>query len=74
MAWGSHSQRNIPPSTVVFSELEQPISPEGTPSTSDMGLPDVSAQDAPILAPPSTNELFKQFMKAYLEAKTPALV
>ena len=59
---------------VVPSEPEQPVSPEGTPATSDVGPPDAPAPDAPIPAPASTNELFEQFMKAYLEAKTPAPV
>ena len=45
-----------------------------------MGPPDTPALDVPVLdalvpapglASTSTNELFKQFMKAYLEAQTP---
>lgn len=39
---------------------------------------DAPALDAPVLALvstlASTNELFKQFIKAYLESQTPALV
>ena len=70
MARGLRSQRNIPPSTVVSSKPEQPVSPKRTPATSDMGPLDAPAPDAPIPALASTNELFKQFMKAYLEAKT----
>ena len=74
MARSSRSWRNIPPSTIVPSEPEQPVSPEETPATSDVGPPDAPAPDAPLPAPSSTNELFKQFNKAYLEAKTPASV
>ena len=82
MARSSRSRRNVPPSTVSPSEPEQPASPEeGTPVPSDMGPPDAPAPNAPApdapvpapgLAPASTDELFKQFMKAYLEAQTPA--
>ena len=82
MAQGLRSRKNVPPSTVSPSEPEQPASPEeGTPITNDMEpsdapAPNVPAPDAPVpapgLAPASTDELFKQFMKAYLEAQTPA--
>ena len=43
---------------VVLSEAEQPVSPEKTPATSDVGLLDASAPDAPILVPVSTDGLF----------------
>ena len=43
-----------------------------------MGPPDAPTSNASVptlgLAPASTNELFKQFMKAYLQAQTPALI
>ena len=80
MAQGSCSRRNVPPSTVSTSEPEQPTSPEeGTPVPSVMGPPDAPAPNAPSpnapvpapgLALASTNELFKQFMKAYPKAQT----
>ena len=76
MVQGLRSWKNVPPSTVSLSKLEQPASPEGTPALNDVGPPDAPAPDAPVLAPgpapTSTNELFKQFMKPYLEAQTSA--
>ena len=82
MARGSRSRRNVPPSTVGANELEQPVSPEGTPATSDVGPLNALAPEAlvftPVPATASTNGLFQQFMKAYLEnqnqAQTPAPV
>ena len=74
MARGSRPRRNVPPSTVGPSEPDQPVSPEGTPATSGVGSSDAPVPDAPVPAPAATDELFKQFMKAYLEAKTPAPV
>ena len=72
MAQGSRSRRNVPPSTVGPSEPEQPVSPEGTPATSGAG-----PSDAPVLpsvpTTASTNGLFQQFMKAYLENQNQAL-
>ena len=77
MARGSRSRRNVPPSTVGPSEPEQPVSPEGTPATSGVGPSDAPAPDAPVLAPvpatASTDGLFQQFMKAYLENQNQAL-
>ena len=78
MARGSRSQRNIPPSTISPSKPEQPASPERTPAPSDLGPPDAPAPETPVHAPvpvpASTDELFKQFIKAYLKAQTPAPV
>ena len=79
MARSSRSRRNVPPSTVGPSEPEQPV---GTPATSGVGLPDAPAPEAPVFTPvpatASTDGLFQQFMKAYLEnqnqAQTPAPV
>ena len=61
------------------SEPKQPASPEEeTPAPSDLGALDGLALDTTVLAPgpapASTDELFKQFMKAYLETQTFALV
>ena len=63
---------------VMPSKLEQPARlEERTPVPSDVEppdapAPDALAPDAPVpalgLAPTSTNELFKLFLKAYLEA------
>ena len=73
MAQGSRSGKNVQPSTVVPSEPEQPVSPEKTPAISDVRLPDALAPDAPIPAPASTDGLFQQFMKVYLENQNQAL-
>ena len=74
MAQSLCSWKNLLPSTVGLNEPDQPVSPEGTPATSGIGPSDAPAPDTPLPAPISTNELFKQFMKAYLEAQTPAPV
>ena len=79
MAQGSCSRKNVPPSTVSSYEPEQPVSPEETPALSDIWpdentpAPDAPVH-APVPAPASTDKLFQQFMKAYLEAQTPALI
>ena len=75
MAQGSRSWKNVPLSTVSPSKSEQLASPEKkTPVPSDMGPPDAPAPDAPVPAPglalTSTDELFKQFIKAHLKAQT----
>ena len=83
MARGSHFQKNVPPSIISPSKPKQPAIPKGTPAPSDVGPPDTLAPDAlvpnalvhtPFPAPASTDELFKQFMKVYLKAQTPAPV
>ena len=72
MARGSRFWRNVPPSTVSPSKPKQPASPEGIPALSNVGPSDAPAPDAPVYTPvptpASTDELFKQFIKAYLEA------
>ena len=73
MAQSLRSQRNVPPSTIGPSKLEQPESPEEeTLAPNNLGLPDAPAPDAPVLALvcalASIDELFKQFIKAYLKA------
>ena len=77
MAWGLRSQRNVSPSTVGPSKLEQPVSLKKTPATNNVGPPDASAPDVPDLIPvlttTFTNELFQQFIKAYIENQNQAL-
>lgn len=79
-----HSQKNVLQSTVSLSKPKQPASPqERTPLLSDIRSPDVPAPETPAPSAPilalgpalaSINKLFKQFIKAYLEARIPALV
>lgn len=69
----------MPPNTVSPSKLKQPANlKEKTLTLGNMRLLDSSALNTPIYAlasaPASTNKLFKQFMKAYLETQTLALV
>lgn len=60
---------------IGFSKSKQLISPKKIFVTNDVELSNTPASDAlvfalvPILV--STNELFKQFIKAYLEFQTP---
>ena len=72
MTRGSRFQKNIPPNMVGPNKPEQPVSPKKTPATSGMGH-----LDAPLLLlvpiTVSTNRLFLQFMKAYLENQNQAL-
>ena len=72
MSRGSRFGRNIQLSTVVPSEPEQPVSPKGTPAISNVGPPDAPAPDAPIPTPASTDGLFQQFIKVYLENQNQA--
>ena len=68
MARGSHSQKNVPPSTIGLSESEQPVE---TPATSGVRPPDALVPEPPVFTPvpatASNDGLFLQFMKAYLE-------
>lgn len=78
MAQDLRSQKNVSLSTVSSSKPKLPTSAKKTPTLSDMVLPNSLALDdliyAPVPTPTSTNKLSKQFMKAYLNAQTPASV
>ena len=54
------------------SKPDQLVSQEETSVISDVGHSDSPAPDAQVPALVFTDKLFKQFMKAYLEAQTPA--
>lgn len=60
------------------SKLEQSVSPKKTLTTSNMEPPEALALDALVFTlvptPTSTNELFQQFIKAYLGVQTFILV
>ena len=79
MAQDSRSWRNVLPNTIGPSKPEHPVE---TSAKSSVGSPDAPAPKAPVFTPvlatASTNGLFQQFMKTYLEnqnqAQTPAPV
>ena len=77
MARGLRSRRNVALSTVGPSKSKRSISPKEIPATSDIELPDTPTPDALVFAPvsakTSTNRLFQQFMKAYLENQNQVL-
>lgn len=78
MAQVLHSQKNVLSSTVSPNKLVQFASSSITPIPNDVRLPNILVLNIPIytlaFASTSTNELFEQFIKAYLEAQNLALV
>lgn len=74
-----HSQKNVLPSIISLSKPKQLVSLEKkTLVAGDMRSPNVSTPVALVFTPSSTlfstNALFKQFIKAYLETQTSALI